>query len=103
MALRFSVLATFQLKLCEYGLIRWRFFPVASVIELASRDEIVIRLALVSDVVPGITKKLRDQFYRLGHLVAIIIGHVASTFSRRGLTSVIVDAEGGLIHAADHC
>ena len=71
-------------------------------IELASRDEIVIRLALVSDVVPGITEKLRNQFYRLGHLVAIIIGLIASTFSRRGLTSVIVDTEGGLIHTADH-
>ena len=60
MALRFSVLATFQLKLCEYGLIRRRFFPVASVIELARRDEIVVRLALVCNVVPGIAEELRD-------------------------------------------
>ena len=102
MALRFAVLPTFQLKLCEYRLIGRRPFPVASVIELARRDEIVVRLALVCDVVAGIAEELGDQLYRLRHLVAVVIGLVTSAFSGRDLTAVVVDAEGGLVHAADH-
>ena len=102
MAVGFAVLAAFQLELGEYGLVAWRFFPVAAVIDLARRDEVVVRLALVCDVVAGITEELGDQFDRLGHLVAVVIGHIASAFSGRGLAAVIVGAEGGLVHATDH-
>ena len=102
LAFRFAVLPPTELELSEDGLVGGRLLPVAAVIELARRDEVVVGLALVGDEVPGIAEELGDQLDRLGDLVAVVVGRVSSTFAGRGLATVVVYPKGGLVHSADH-
>ena len=80
MTFRFAVLSPNKLELGKDGLISRSLLPIDAMIELARRDKVVIGLALVGEKVPSITEELRDQLYRLGNLVALVVGRVAPPF-----------------------